>query len=83
VVLARWIPVYKQEKDHYWANAALIATACALMVHYAPSRDYLQKKLREPLSTVLLASPEWKRVYTDNISALFVRTALPHSPKAE
>ena len=30
----------------------------------------------ESLSTVLLASPDWKRVYADNTSAVFVRTAL-------
>lgn len=28
----------------------------------------------EALATVLLASPDWKRVYVDNVSALFVRT---------
>lgn len=28
-----------------------------------------------PLSTVLLASADWKRVYSDSVSALFVRTA--------
>jgi hypothetical protein len=27
----------------------------------------------EPISIVLLASPEWKRVYVDNVSALYVR----------
>ncbi|HTU33994.1 MAG TPA: hypothetical protein VMF66_09350 [Candidatus Acidoferrum sp.] len=30
----------------------------------------------EPLATVLLASPDWRRVYVDNVSALFVRTDL-------
>lgn len=29
----------------------------------------------EPLATVLLASPDWRRVYVDNVSALFVRNA--------
>lgn len=29
----------------------------------------------EPLATILLAVPGWKRVYADNTSALFVRTA--------
>jgi hypothetical protein len=28
----------------------------------------------EPLATVLLASPGWKRIYVDDLSALFVRT---------
>lgn len=28
----------------------------------------------EPLAAVLLASPDWRRVYADNVSALFVRT---------
>ncbi len=29
----------------------------------------------EPMSTVLSASSDWKKVYSDNVSALFVRTA--------
>jgi hypothetical protein len=29
----------------------------------------------EPMSTVLSASPDWKKIYSDNVSALFVRTA--------
>lgn len=28
----------------------------------------------EPLSTVLSASPQWRRVYVDNVSAIFIRT---------
>jgi hypothetical protein len=31
-------------------------------------------KRAEPLATVLAASPDWKRIYTDDVSALFVRT---------
>jgi hypothetical protein len=29
----------------------------------------------EPMSTLLSASPNWKKIYSDNVSALFVRTA--------
>jgi hypothetical protein len=29
----------------------------------------------EPMSTLLSASPDWKKIYSDNVSALFVRTA--------
>lgn len=34
----------------------------------------------EPLATVLLASPDWKRIYVDNVSALYVRTASNEDP---
>jgi hypothetical protein len=30
----------------------------------------------EPMSTALSASPDWKKIYSDNVSALFVRTAV-------
>jgi hypothetical protein len=29
----------------------------------------------EPLATLLSASPNWKRIYWDDVSALFVRSA--------
>ncbi len=35
----------------------------------------------EPLATVLLASPNWRRVYVDNTSALFVRTSSTEATK--
>jgi hypothetical protein len=34
----------------------------------------------EALTTLLSASPQWKRVYTDDLSSLFVRTGLPGTP---
>lgn len=37
-------------------------------------------KRDEPLATALLASPGWKRVYVDNVSALFVRTDSGEKP---
>lgn len=39
-------------------------------------------KRDEPLATALLASPDWKRVYADNVSALFVRTSSEERPAA-
>jgi len=32
-------------------------------------------KLDEPIATLLSASPRWKRIYTDDVSAVFVRQA--------
>lgn len=37
-------------------------------------------KRDEPLATALLASPDWKRVYADNVSVLFVRTGPEEKP---
>jgi hypothetical protein len=34
----------------------------------------------EALTTLLSASPQWRRVYMDDLSALFVRTGLPGKP---
>ena len=36
----------------------------------------------EPLITLLAALPEWKRIYADDLSVLFVRTETASSPAA-
>ena len=36
----------------------------------------------EALTTLLTASPHWRRIYTDDVSSLFVRTELPDVPTA-
>jgi hypothetical protein len=36
----------------------------------------------EALTTLLSASPQWRHVYTDDVSSLFVRTGLPGAPTA-
>lgn len=43
-----------------------------LLDHYHIASCLL--KPDDPLSTVLLVSPNWKRIYTDNTSSIFVRT---------
>jgi hypothetical protein len=155
VIARRWLQPYRRSIDKYVLNAILIGGVVAAMVHYWPSRTFLEKKVAdkfpvhaveylrahpvagpmyntyffggylvdsgfptfidgrgdlferggvfadymhiallrpgalsvlnsygvracllerdEALSTVLLASPEWKRVYVDNVSALYVR----------
>lgn len=47
--------------------------ALAVLEGYHVGSCLLQRD--EPLSTILSASPSWKKIYSDNISALFVRTA--------
>jgi hypothetical protein len=47
--------------------------ALAVLEGYHVGSCLLQRD--EPLSTILSASPNWKKIYSDNISALFVRTA--------
>jgi hypothetical protein len=44
-MLARLISPYQRTKDHYVLNAALMAGVVAAMIHYFPSRDFLQKKV--------------------------------------
>ena len=155
VMLAHWIPGYERAKDKYILNAVLMGALVVAMVHYLPSKAYLEEKVAdqspvhaleyirehgiggpmfntygfggylvstgqkvfidgrgdlyerggvladymhitkmkpgalavlngyhvgacllerdEPLSTLLAASPVWKRVYSDKLSALFVR----------
>jgi len=44
-MMARWVPPYQRAKEHYVLNAVLMAGVVAAMIHYFPSRDFLQKKL--------------------------------------
>lgn len=47
VILARWLPHYDRARDKYIVNAALITCVLAAMVHYFPSRAFLDKKIAE------------------------------------
>jgi hypothetical protein len=47
VVFARWLPRYNRKIDKYVLNAALMAGVVAAMVHYFPSRTFLDKKVSE------------------------------------
>jgi len=42
---ARFAPRYQRTKDKYFLNAAVIAAVIVAIVHYFPSRQFLQKKL--------------------------------------
>ena len=161
-VAARWIDIYRRDKDKYILNAVLIAGMMAAVIYYFPGRSQLDQRVAEDfpvfavkylrqhpvpgpmfnsygfggyligagfktfidgrgdvferggvfgdfvrldslrpggldvlrrygiqscllksdesLATVLLASPDWKRVYTDGTSALFVRTGSEERP---
>ena len=46
--------------------------ALAVLKGYGVQTCLLQRD--EPLSTVLATSPDWRRVYADGVSAIFVRT---------
>jgi len=154
-MLARWVPPYKRAVDRYIFNAALMTAFIVAMVHFSPTREFLQKRAneafpvaavqyleqhpvpgpmwdsyafagylvasgrkvfidgrgdiyerggilsdytllselkpgtlsildrygiqsclvtpKEPLTAVLLVSPNWKRIYSDHTSVLFVR----------
>lgn len=46
-VAARWLPRYDAAKNKYVLNAVLMAGVIAAMVHYFPSRAFLDKKVAE------------------------------------
>jgi hypothetical protein len=46
-MLARWLPPYQKAKEHYILNAVLMTGVIAAMIHYLPSRDFLQKKVEK------------------------------------
>jgi hypothetical protein len=46
-MLARWLPPYQKAKEHYILNAVLMTGVIAAMIHYVPSRDFLQKKVEK------------------------------------
>lgn len=45
IMMARFLPPYQRAKEHYFLNAALMAGVLWALVHYFPSRDFLQKRL--------------------------------------
>lgn len=44
-MMARFVPKYERAKDRYLVNAVLIAAAVVAIVHYYPSREFLQGKI--------------------------------------
>jgi len=44
-MMARWTPPYQKAKEQYLLNAAVMVGLIAAMIHYVPSRDYLQKRV--------------------------------------
>jgi hypothetical protein len=61
----------------YLHVADLKPGAFAVLQHYGIRSCLLERD--EPLATALGNSPEWKRVYSDQLSALFVRTDAPEA----
>jgi hypothetical protein len=47
VVFARWLPRYERKIDKYVLNAVLMAGVIAAMVHYFPSRAFLDQKVAD------------------------------------
>jgi hypothetical protein len=47
VVFARWLPRYERKKDKYILNAALMVGVIVAMVHYFPTRTFLDQKVAE------------------------------------
>jgi hypothetical protein len=52
--LAGWLPRYDRKKDKYVLNGVLMAGVIVAMVHYFPSRGFLDKKVADnfPVKTV-------------------------------
>jgi hypothetical protein len=50
--------------------------ALTLLRHYGIQSCLVERD--EALATLLSASPEWRRIYSDDVSALFVRMPLPN-----
>ena len=46
-VVARWLPPYDATKNKYFLNAVLMVGVIAAMVHYFPSRAFLNEKVAE------------------------------------
>ena len=44
-MMARFLPSYQRAKDRYVLNAVLMAGVVVAIMHYFPSRDFLQKRL--------------------------------------
>jgi hypothetical protein len=42
-MMARLLPPYQRAKEHYVLNGALMVAVMAALIHYFPSRDFLQK----------------------------------------
>src|SRR6185437_2252379 len=47
VTLARWVPGYERKKDKYILNAALMVGVIVAMIHYFPTRAFLDQKVAE------------------------------------
>jgi hypothetical protein len=158
-ILAGWVPPYRRALERYAFNALLIIASIVAMIHYRPTRNFLEQRVgdtfpvgavhyldehvvpepmwnnykfggyliasgkrvfidgrgdiyerggvlsdysaltkfepgtfsildrygiqsclvtpKESLAAALVLSPNWKRVYADNTSVLFVRTSFP------
>ena len=50
-VAARWLPHYDRARDKYVVNAVLMAGVIAAMMHYFPSRTFLDEKVAENFPT--------------------------------
>jgi hypothetical protein len=46
-VLARWLPHYDRARDKYVVNAMLMTCVVAAMIHYFPSKAFLDKEVAE------------------------------------
>jgi hypothetical protein len=46
-IAARWLPRYDERKNKYILNAVLMAGVIAAMVHYFPSRTFLDERVAE------------------------------------
>ena len=50
-VAARWVPHYDRARDKYVVNAVLMTAVIAAMVHYFPSRTFLDDRVAENFPT--------------------------------
>jgi hypothetical protein len=55
VMVARFLPPYRRRKEQFFLNAGIMAATLVAMVHYFPSRDYLQGKLNQDFPVEALA----------------------------
>jgi hypothetical protein len=47
VTCARWAPAYDRSKDKYLLNAVLMVAVAVAVVHYYPTRSYLNSKVEQ------------------------------------
>jgi len=63
----------------YFEAANLKPAAFAVLRGYRIQSCLLDRQNNEALATVLSNHPEWEKVYSDNVSMIFVRTTAVHS----